>query len=94
MRDLLRGYATATFESAAAAGHTRQVANDLDEFMRVLMDSEPLHNVLTDVAIPPRRGRGVVRDLLEGKAASESGSSCPGPCLSSPPPRSPRRCSI
>ncbi len=73
MRDLLRGYATATFESAAAAGHTRQVANDLDEFMRVLMDSEPLHNVLTDVAIPPRARRGVVRDLLEGKAASESG---------------------
>jgi F-type H+-transporting ATPase subunit delta len=72
MRDLLRGYAAATFESAAAAGHARQVANDLDVFARVLMDSEALHNVLTDTSIPPRARRGVVHDLLEQKGAPET----------------------
>lgn len=94
MRDLFRGYATATFESAAAAGHTRQVANDLDEFMRVLMDSEPLHNVLTDVAIPPRRVAASCATFSKARPLPSRESSCPGPCLSSPPPRSPRRCSI
>ncbi len=67
MRDLLRGYAAATFESAAEAGHARQVGDDLEAFSRVLIESEPLHNVLTDMAIPPRARRGVVHDLLEGK---------------------------
>ena len=72
MRDLLRGYATAVFESAETAGHARQVANDLDAFSRALTESDPLRNALTDVAIPPRARRGVVHDLLEGKAAAES----------------------
>ena len=72
MRELLRGYATATLESAAAAGHARQVAADLDEFSRALMDSEPLHNVLTDMAIPTRSRRGVVHDLLAAKAGFET----------------------
>jgi F-type H+-transporting ATPase subunit delta len=48
------------------------VANDLDEFSRVFMDSEPLHNVLTDMAIPARSRRGVVQDLLQAKAAVET----------------------
>ena len=72
MRDLLRGYATAVFESAAAAGRGRQVADDLDAFSRALTESDPLRNVLTDVAIPARARRGVVHDLLDTKAAAES----------------------
>ncbi|MGA3214793.1 MAG: ATP synthase F1 subunit delta [Acidimicrobiales bacterium] len=72
MRDLLRGYAAATFESAAEAGHALRAEKDLEEFLRVLIESEPLHNVLTDTAIPPRARRGVVHDLLEGKAARET----------------------
>jgi F-type H+-transporting ATPase subunit delta len=72
MRNLLRGYAAATFASAAAAGHASQVANDLEVFARVLMDSEPLHNVLTDGSIPSRARSGVVRDLLEEKGAAET----------------------
>ncbi|HLN07124.1 MAG TPA: F0F1 ATP synthase subunit delta, partial [Acidimicrobiales bacterium] len=72
MRDLLRGYATATLESAAAAGHARQVAHDLAGFSRALVESDSLRNVLTDVAIPAPARRGVVRDLLEHKAAIES----------------------
>lgn len=72
MRELFRGYATATFESAAEAGRARQVANDLSAFSRALVESELLRNVLTDAAIPPRGRRGVVHDLLEGKAAAET----------------------
>ena len=72
MRDLLRGYATAISESAAVSGHERQVANDLGAFSRALTESDPLRNVLTDVAIPARARRGVVHDLLDAKAAAES----------------------
>jgi F-type H+-transporting ATPase subunit delta len=72
MRDLLRGYATAIFESAAKAGRAHQVASDLGAFSRALTESDPLRNVLTDVAIPPRARRGVVHDLLDAKAAPES----------------------
>ena len=72
MRDLLRGYATAIFESAATHGRARQVAGDLSAFSRVLTESDPLRNVLTDVAVPARARHGVVHDLLEAKAAAES----------------------
>ena len=72
MRDLLRGYAIAIFESAAASGRARQVATDLGAFSRVLTESDPLRNVLTDAAIPARARRGVVHDLLDAKAAAES----------------------
>jgi F-type H+-transporting ATPase subunit delta len=72
MRDLLRGYATATLESAAAAGRLRRVASDLDAFSRALIGSDSLRNALADDAIPSRARRGVVEDLLERKAAAES----------------------
>jgi len=72
MRDLLRGYATAIFESAAAAGRARQVASDLSAFSRALTEHDSLRNVLMDVAIPARARRGVVHDLLDYKAAAES----------------------
>ena len=72
MRDLLRGYAAATLDSAAGAGHVRQVADDISAFSRILMASEPLWNVLTDMAIPPQARRGVVHDLLEAKVARET----------------------
>ncbi len=72
MRDLLLGYATATLESAAAAGRARQVASDLAGFERALVESDPLRNVLTDPSVPARARRGVVEDLLEGKAVAES----------------------
>jgi F-type H+-transporting ATPase subunit delta len=72
VRDLLRGYAIATLESAAAAGRARLVSDELDEFARVVMDSEPLHNVLSDIAIPASARRGVVHDLLQAKAAAET----------------------
>lgn len=48
------------------------VSDELDEFARVVMDSEPLHNVLSDIAIPASARRGVVHDLLQAKAAAET----------------------
>ena len=72
MRDILRGYATAVFESATAAGCAPEVASDLATFSRALTESDLLRNALTDVAIPARARRGVVHDLLDAKAAPES----------------------
>jgi F-type H+-transporting ATPase subunit delta len=72
MRDLLRGYAAATLDSAARAGHARQVTDDLAAFTRILMTSEPLRITLADAAIPPQARRGVVHDLLDGKVATET----------------------
>jgi len=72
VRDLLSGYATAALESAAMAGHPRQIATDLAAFSRAFVESDSLRNALTDPAIPSRARRNVVNDLLEGKAASES----------------------
>ena len=89
MRDLLRGYATAVFESAETAGHARQVANDLDAFSRALTESDPLRNALTDVAIPPRARRGVVHDLLDAKAAAESQALVSWAALVEPAPEFP-----
>jgi F-type H+-transporting ATPase subunit delta len=72
VRDLLRGYAAATFESATLAGHIRRVADELSAFSLVVMESEPLHTVLTDATVAPTARRGVVHDLLEEKAAAET----------------------
>jgi F-type H+-transporting ATPase subunit delta len=69
---MLRGYATAILESAAIAGHSRQVATDLRAFSRALVASELLRNVLTDVTIPPRTRHAIVCDLLEAKASAEA----------------------
>jgi F-type H+-transporting ATPase subunit delta len=68
MRDLLRGYAAAVLESAAAQGRPQQVADELEVFSSALVDSEPLRNVLSDVAIPPGPRRGVVQDILSAAA--------------------------
>ncbi len=68
MRDLLRGYAAAALESAAGEGRAQKVADDLEVFSAALVESEPLRNVLTDVAIPPGPRRGVVQDILRTAA--------------------------
>jgi F-type H+-transporting ATPase subunit delta len=68
MRDLLRGYAVALLESAAAAGRAQQVSTELEVFSAALVNSEALRNVLTDVTIPFGPRRGVVHDILNGAA--------------------------
>jgi F-type H+-transporting ATPase subunit delta len=85
MRDLLRGYVTATLESAAATGHARQVATDLAGFSRALVASDPLRNVLSDPMIPAQARRGVVHDLLEAKAGREAQALLSWAALVEPP---------
>jgi len=89
MRDLLLGYATATLESAAAAARARQVATDLAGFERALVESDALRNVLTDPSLPARARRGVVDDLLEGKAVAESRALASWAALVEPAPEFP-----
>jgi len=89
MRDLLLGYATAALESAAAAGRVRQVAVDLAGFERALVESDALRNVLTDPSLPARARRGVVDDLLEGKAVVESRALASWAALVEPAPEFP-----
>ena len=60
--------------------------------LRALIDSEPLRNVLTDVAIPPGPTRGVVQRPLAARPPRDTGARVLGR-LSSPRPISPRRCS-
>jgi F-type H+-transporting ATPase subunit delta len=72
VREFLRGYAAATFESAAAAGRLGEVVSDVATFTRALDSSESLYRVLTDATVPVSARRGVVVDLLETKAAPEA----------------------
>jgi F-type H+-transporting ATPase subunit delta len=85
MRDLLRGYAAATLETAAAEGRARQVTTDLAAFSRTLVQSDLLRNALTDAAIPARARRGVVHDLLEGKSTPEAQALLSWAALVEPP---------
>ena len=106
MRDLLRGYATATLESAATAGQARQVATDLAGFSRVLLDvrSAPQrpHRSRHPGPGPPRRrprpargkgGAGVSGARVLGRPRRSSPPSSPSSCsrCSSSPSRPPMR---
>jgi F-type H+-transporting ATPase subunit delta len=72
MREVVRGYVAAALESAARQGRLGTVVSDLDGFSRALVVSEPLRRTLTDQAVPLAQRRGVVADLLGGKATPES----------------------
>jgi len=85
MRDLLRGYAAAVFDSAAAAGRIGRVVGELAGFMVVVIGSDPLRNALADLAIPAQARRGVVYDLLDGKASNETRDLVSWAVLTEPP---------
>jgi F-type H+-transporting ATPase subunit delta len=72
MREVVRGYLAAALESAADDGHLATVVSDLDGFLRALVRSELLRRALTDQAVPLSQRRGVVADLLGGKATPET----------------------
>ncbi|MDA8292293.1 MAG: ATP synthase F1 subunit delta [Actinomycetota bacterium] len=73
MRDLVRGYAAATFESAAAAGRSRDVPAELAAFGEVLVEHSDLRQVLGDSTVEPSVRRAVVADLLAGRVSPEAG---------------------
>jgi ATP synthase F1 delta subunit len=68
VREAIRGYAAAIFESAGRARTLPAVRGDLVGFARAVNASDDLRLVLTDVVIPPMTRRVIVLDLLEGKA--------------------------
>ena len=68
MRDLVRGYAVATLESAGAG----RVAAELGSFGAALVHFDALRQVLTDATVPPASRRAVVVDLLGAKDAPET----------------------
>lgn len=64
------GYANALFEVARVEGSLDEVEDELFRFARTLEGSDELRGVLTDPAIPAERRKGVVDDLLGGKASA------------------------
>lgn len=68
MREAIRGYAAAVFESAERAGSLDDVHGDLLGFARAVNHSESLRVALTDSVVPPATRRAIVIDLLEDKA--------------------------
>jgi F-type H+-transporting ATPase subunit delta len=66
------GYATAILEPVRADEGLGDVEDDLFRFSRVVLGSDELLDVLTDVDIPVEARRGLVHDLLSSKAAEAS----------------------
>jgi F-type H+-transporting ATPase subunit delta len=67
--DRIDGYATALFEVARVEGSLGEVEDELFRFARTLESSDELRSVLTDQSVPAERRKGVVEDLLGGKAS-------------------------
>jgi len=76
VRELVRGYAAAAFESARSAGRLDEVRGDLVAFARALNSSEELRLVLVDPLIADQTRRAIVVDLLEDRAAPEATALC------------------
>ena len=63
------GYAAALFEVARVEGSLSEVEDELFRFARTMEGNDELRSTLTDAAVPAERRRGVVEDLLGGKAS-------------------------
>jgi F-type H+-transporting ATPase subunit delta len=67
--DLIRGYATALFQIAAAEGELDRVSDELFAFSKAVEQNNELRAALTDIAVPNERKVAVVDDLLGDKAS-------------------------
>ncbi|MCU1495477.1 MAG: synthase, delta subunit [Acidimicrobiaceae bacterium] len=72
MRDLVRGYAAATFETVGSTDGRARIAAELAEFATAIVNFPELRQALTDATVEPAVRRAVVVDLLEGKASPET----------------------
>jgi F-type H+-transporting ATPase subunit delta len=72
MLELIRGYATAAFDSAQREGHLDDVSAGLVELARLLVASEPLRTALADSSIPASDRQAVLEDLLSSKLPEEA----------------------
>lgn len=72
MLELVRGYATASFDAAERAGRIAAVSIDLAEMSRLLVASDLLREVVTDGSIAAASRCAVLDDLLGGKVQPEA----------------------
>lgn len=69
MSDRISGYAAGIFELARAEGQLDRVESELYELGGQIDGSAELRSALTDPQLPLERKRGVLTDLLEGRAS-------------------------
>jgi len=74
MRELVRGYAAACFESAAASGRLGDLVGDLVDFDRALGSFAALREALAGPDVAPSTRRAIVADLVEHKSTPEGGA--------------------
>jgi F-type H+-transporting ATPase subunit delta len=65
---LVQGYATALFAVAEAEGSLAEVEDELFQFGRAIEREGRLREALTDPQLPPERKKGVIQELLGGRA--------------------------
>jgi ATP synthase F1 delta subunit len=67
-RAMIAGYAMAVFETLPSASDLDDIEDELFRFARVVESTPALRSVLTDRTLPLPLRRGVVGDLLDGRA--------------------------
>lgn len=67
-RRMIAGYAMAVFETLPAASDLDDIEDQLFRFARVVESTPALRSALTDRSLPLPLRRGVVGDLLDGRA--------------------------
>ena len=69
---LIEGYARALFAVVEAEGDVDEVGDQLYRFAKAIEARSDLREALTDPSLPSDRKRGIVHDLLEGKASDST----------------------
>jgi len=67
-RSMIAGYAMAVFETLASVSDLEDIEDELFRFARVVESTPALRSALTDRSLPLPMRRGVVADLLDGRA--------------------------
>ncbi|HVE91114.1 MAG TPA: ATP synthase F1 subunit delta [Actinomycetota bacterium] len=67
--DLIRGYATALFQIAAAEDAIDRVSDELFRFSKALEQHHELRAALTDIAVPAERKLAVIDEIFGDKAS-------------------------
>jgi len=67
--DRIKGYANGLFEIARGEGDLPRIESELHQVAQVFDGSEELRNTLSDPALPADRKRGIINELLGGRAS-------------------------
>ena len=71
-RELIRGYAFAIFQIAAAEDALDRVSDELFRFAKAVEQNNELRSALTDIAIPAERKHAVITELLGDRASPQT----------------------